>query len=186
METILLAGKKELDIYINPQRQQLLRTLTLHGQPMTPKQISVYMGISASAVQHHIRKLVELGVVEQTHTESIRGIMAHYYRAKAVMVRIGCEAGDAAQPQRMALIQNGVNSVLNGYLQYVANATPTVAAPDALGDVLWGVARLLPQDAAKLMSLIRDFVAKQDATLATGDVWEYALIAYPVAEDAHA
>ena len=69
METIVLTGKKELDIYMNPQRQNILRCMQIHGAPMTAKQIADQIGISASSVQHHIRLLKELGLIEQSHTE---------------------------------------------------------------------------------------------------------------------
>jgi DNA-binding transcriptional ArsR family regulator len=37
------------------------------------------MGISASAAQHHIKKLMELGLVALSHTRRVRGITASYY-----------------------------------------------------------------------------------------------------------
>jgi predicted ArsR family transcriptional regulator len=43
------------------------------GVPMTAKQIADKIGISASSVQHHIRLLAELGIVEQSHIEQITG-----------------------------------------------------------------------------------------------------------------
>ena len=73
METIELSGKKELDIYINPQRQNLLRCMQIAGVPMTAKQIADKIGISASSVQHHIRLLAELGIVEQSHIDRFTG-----------------------------------------------------------------------------------------------------------------
>jgi hypothetical protein len=36
METIVLTDAKALNIYINPQRQNMLRILRLAGEPMTP------------------------------------------------------------------------------------------------------------------------------------------------------
>ena len=115
MQTIVLTGKKELDIYINPQRQRLLRLLTVQGAPMTPKRLSVLLGISPSAVQHHLQKLLELGVVGLDHTEPVRGITARYYRALPVTVHIGCQSGDEHQAQRLALIQNALGEVFNGF-----------------------------------------------------------------------
>ena len=58
MEPIILSGKKELDIYVNPQRQNILRCMQIKGEPMTAKQIADQVGISASSVQHHIRLLL--------------------------------------------------------------------------------------------------------------------------------
>ena len=125
MDTVVLVGKKELDIFINPQRQRLLRAMTLAGQPMTPKQLSGELGISPSAVQHHLGKLVELGVVAESRTERIHGITAHYYAALPVSVRVGCGVRDEHEGQRMALVQNGINAVLTGFANYLAQQEAT-------------------------------------------------------------
>ena len=89
MEPIVLTGKKELDIYVNPQRQNILRCMQIAGVPMSAKQIADQVGISASSVQRHIRLLRELGIVEQSHTEQIHGITATYFRVLPRNVRIG-------------------------------------------------------------------------------------------------
>ena len=203
METVVLSGKRELDIFINPQRQRLLRELTLAGEPMTPKQLSGRLGISASAVQHHIQKLCSLGVVAQSHTERIRGITAHYYQALPVTVRVGYGVEQGYENQRLTLLQNGVNNVLQGFDRYLQGEAATRAQsgtpnPDAdmqaethaensaTGDVLWGVSRLTQEEARTVMALIRDFLQAHETPAPDRQAWEYALIAYPVGKEPHA
>ena len=203
METVVLSGKRELDIYINPQRQRLLRELALAGEPMTPKQLSGVLGISASAVQHHIQKLKSLGVVGESHTERIRGITAHYYQALPVTVRVGYGVEEGYDTQRLALLQNGVNGVLQGFDRYLRKEAKTRAAdgtgrqprpeepesePYAIptGDVLWGISRLTQEEASAVMTLIRDFLRVHETPAPDRVTWEYALIAYPVSGEQHA
>ena len=215
MQTITLGTKAQLDIYINPQRQRLLRLLTIAAKPMTPKQLSVALGISASATQHHIAKLVTLGVVALSHTEQIKGITAHYYQAVPVTVRIGYSNVPEDQAQRVAIIQNGVNEVLGGYIRHaslLAETSPAVArlmqqsallhtVPEdapcpsqddtaaltaTLGDVLRGVVHLSRQEAEQLMRTVRDFLRDHEVHTPDTQPWEYALIAYPVQEDEYA
>ena len=59
---ITLVTRKQMDIYMNPQRQRLLKAMEVSGVPMTPKQLSNVLKISASSVSLHIRKLEELGL----------------------------------------------------------------------------------------------------------------------------
>ena len=202
MDTVVLSGKRELDIYINPQRQRLLRELTLAGMPMTPKQLSVRLGISASAVQHHIQKLVSLGVVGESHTEHIRGITAHYYQALPVTVRVGYGVEQGYESQRLTLLQNGVNNVLQGFDRYLQKevaarigdgestpkngSTADASAETVAGDVLWGVSRLTREEARTVMALIRDFLQAHESPAPDRQAWEYALIAYPVGREPHA
>ncbi len=216
MQTITLATKEQLDIYINPQRQRLLRFLAITARPMTPKELSVALGISASATQHHIARLVSLGVVALSHTKQIRGITAHYYHALPVTVRIGYGSVPEEQAQRIAIIQNSVNNVLGGYIEHASAHAATSPAvkklmhqPDpaanvaieayqaaaetdavdvtaAIGDVLTGVAHLRPQEAQQLARMVRAFLREHETATRDTNPWEYALIAYPVQEASRA
>jgi hypothetical protein len=52
MKKVVLTTKEELNIYMSPTRQQLLRLLNVANTPMTPKMLSDKLQISASSVQH--------------------------------------------------------------------------------------------------------------------------------------
>jgi DNA-binding transcriptional ArsR family regulator len=141
VDTVLLKGKRELDIYINPQRQELLRRMRLAGAPVTPKQLSDRMGISASSVQHHIKKLLELGVVELDHTERIRGITASYYHVPPKVVRIGGLIEDENAVQRLALMQNALTQTFSGFSEYLNRGAANLGDRQH-GDMLYGIIRL--------------------------------------------
>lgn len=180
METIVLSGKKELDIYINPQRQNLLRCMRVSGVPMTAKQISVQLGISASAVQHHIKKLVELGVIGLSHTERIHGITASYYKVLPKTVSFGGLPDDDTDVQRLTFMQNELNSIFTNFVSY--NKGNAALDGDTLpGDVLSGIIYLGHEEAKELYDIIRNFLDSHEQKEGSRTVpWEYALIAYPV------
>ncbi len=182
MGTILLSGKRELDIYINPQRQNLLRRMRLAGAPVTPKFLADQMGISASSVQHHIKKLLELGVVELDHTERIRGITASYYRVPPKVVRIGGLIEDENAAQRLALMQNALNTAFSGFSEYCKKGVASVKQGEQHGDMLSGIIRLKNEEAKQLYGLIRAFLDAHEPGEGEGTPWEYALVAYPVSE----
>ncbi len=180
MDTIVLSGKKELDIYINPQRQRLLRCMKISGVPMTPKQLSDQLGISASAVQHHIKKLVELGIVELSHTERIRGITASYYRALPKTISIGGQIADENDEQRLAIMQNSMNSMFSSFTDYCKSNRARMEQGAQHGDILSGVVHLTREEAKELYGLIRTFLDSREERKDGTSPWEYALIAYPV------
>ena len=186
MEPIVLTGKKELDIYINPQRQNILRTMQIHTLPMTAKQIADLVGISASSVQHHIRLLRELGIVEQSHTEQIHGITATYFRVLPRTVRIGSLVADEHSNQRTAIMQANLNSVFTGFLSYCADTSEQSVGDGPFGDMLSGIAHLRADEAKQLYTLITDFLQAHESAESHTAAWEYALIAYPVEEKPHA
>lgn len=183
---IVLTGKKELDIYVNPQRQRLLRVLALEGCPVTPKTLSDRMGISPSSVQYHLKKLISLGLVAQHHTKKINGITAHFYRLVPCTISIGRPPAEGHMEERIALMQNGVSGVFNGFANYLRQANNGSLPAPPLGDLLWGIARLSPQEATELHHIIHRFLEAHEPSEVQGDAWEYALIAYPVKEEPHA
>jgi DNA-binding transcriptional regulator GbsR (MarR family) len=180
MEPIVLTGKKELDIYVNPQRQNILRQMQIAGTPMTAKQIADLVGISASSVQHHIRLLCELGIVEQSHTEQIHGITATYFRVLPRTVRIGSFVADECGNQRVAIMQSSLNSIFTNFLRYCAKTGEPRPGEPQFGDMLSGISHLRDDEASELYALICDFLQAHETVAEHTTAWEYALIAYPV------
>lgn len=185
MDVVVLSGKKEMDIYINPQRQKLIRCMRLAKAPQTPKQLADQMGISASAVQHHLKKLGELGLVEVSHTELIHGITASYYKLLPKTVSIGGTMGGLIQDeyaeQRFALMQNSVSAVFEGFARYCKNADKSNSHTEH-GDILSGIIYLAPQEAKELNGIIRAYLDAHETAKEDCEPWEYALITYPVQE----
>jgi DNA-binding transcriptional ArsR family regulator len=185
MKKISLSTKQELDIYMNPTRQQILRQLSLSGTPMTPKMLADKLKISASGVQHHLKKLISLGVVELDHTEMIHGITASFYKLAPVQVQIGLEKDDDLDHQREVLIQNSVFNILSGFQQRLQKAkTASEPINSTMGDVMTGVVYLTPEASADLMKMIEDFIRQHSTPRPNTQPWEYALIAYNAKENA--
>ncbi|MEN6470060.1 MAG: winged helix-turn-helix domain-containing protein [Clostridiaceae bacterium] len=184
MDTIILSGKRELAIYINPQRQRLLRCMELAQTPQTPKRLAEKMDISPSAVQHHLKMLMELGLVEVSHTERIHGITASYYRALPKTVSIGGPLGsllqDESAAQRLALMQHSVSAVFEGFSAYCKGGAGHAGEDAPHGDVLTGILHLAPEEAKELYGMIRAYLDLHQTFGAGSEPWEYALIAYPV------
>jgi len=184
MEKISLSTKQELDIYMNPTRQQILRQLSLSDTPMTPKMLADKLKISASGVQHHLKKLISLGLVELDHTEMIHGIKASFYKLAHVQVQIGFGKDDELDPQREVLIQNSVFNILSGFQQRLKKAkADSKPINSTMGDVMTGVVYLTPEASADLMKMIEDFIKKHSIPQNNTQPWEYALIAYNAKEE---
>lgn len=185
MRKISLSTKQELDIYMNPTRQQLLRQLSLSIKSMTPKMLADKLKISASGVQHHLKKLMSLGLVELEHTEVIHGITARFYKPVQVQVQIGIDKDDELNKQREALIQNSVFNVLAGF-QHRLHKVKAASEPinSSMGDIMTGVVYLTPEASANLMNMIEDFIRQHSIPQQNTQPWEYALIAYNATEEA--
>lgn len=185
MKKISLSTKQELDIYMNPTRQQILRQLSLSDTSMTPKMLADKLKISASGVQHHLKKLISLGLVELDHTEMIHGIKASFYKLAHVQVQVGIGKDDELNQQREVLLQNSIFNVLSGFQQRLKKAKAASEPINVtMGDVKTGVVYLTPDASADLMNLIEDFIQKHSIPQHNTQPWEYAIIAYNAKEDA--
>jgi hypothetical protein len=187
MKKIALTTKEELNIYMSPVRQQLLRQLSISGVPMTPKMLADKLRISASAAQHHIKKLMLLGLIEPDHTESINGITASFYKPAQVTVQIGLGRDDDLVRQKDALVQDSIAQVYDGFCSHMKTRIDVSGSRDIdelrkWGDILSGVAYLGDKESQELMKLIDNFLEKHAAPGAGRHPWEYALIVYNAEE----
>lgn len=180
-KTIRLTTRGELNIYMSPVRQELLRTLRLADGPMTPKALADRLHISPSSVQHHLKKLLSLGVVEVDHQSAINGITATYYREISATVQVGLGRGNDLQEEREALTTEVVGRVLQGFLKLTRSAPPGMEGEELnrYGILVNGVLNLSPEEREELMALVDSFLLAHD-TPAPGrtERWEYALLAY--------
>lgn len=180
MKYIKLETKKDLETYMNPQRQRLLRQMHLLGEPVTPKQLSVLLDISPSSVQYHIKRLEDLGVVELDHTAQINGITARYYIPAVVTVSYGLYQGDAATyTDKEILSQNLFAQVQQGFLEACRRAC-SAGNEDAVlyGDAISGVAYLTPEEGKELLLYLRNMVDSHARKGPGQQAWEYGMILY--------
>lgn len=187
MKRIALTSKKDLDIYMSPTRQQLLRQLNIENAPMTPKMLADKLKISASGVQHHIKKLMQLGLIELDHTEAINGITASFYKPAQVTVQIGLSQSDELAEQREVLLQNSIAQVYDGFLKQMKKRICLQGDkdPDSLqkwGDILSGVVHLNEKQSVELMKLVTEFIEQNSAPTSDSSPWEYAIIVYNAGE----
>ncbi len=175
MRKIRLTTKKELNIFMSPVRQQLLRILTLADGPMTPKMLSDRLEISPSSVQHHLRKLLELGIVELSHTEEINGITARYYRPAEVSVQIGLEDSNELTPQKQVLMQNILAQVYDGFREQMGKRR---GSEPTWGDLQTGALHLKDEDAARLMQMVKEYIEQYARPGVGTNPWELAFIFY--------
>ncbi len=188
MDKIILSTKKELEIYMNPVRQQLIRLLEKSKTPMTPKMIADKMDISASSVQHHIKKLMSLNLLELDHTELIHGITARYYKPTYASVQIGLQHNDDTVSQREVFLQEKVAHTYDGFIAQKKKVINSLGESgpeikEQWGDVMTGVLHLTDEDARELFQLIDGFVEKHAEPSKEKHPWEYALILYNARED---
>jgi predicted ArsR family transcriptional regulator len=154
---------------------------------MTPKMLADKLQISASGVQHHIKKLMQLGLIELDHTEAINGITASFYKPVQVTVQIGLSQSDALAEQKEVLVQNCIAQVYDGFLRQMKKRISLTGEKDSdslqkWGDILSGVVHLDEEQSLQLMQLVTEFIDQNSAPTSDSSPWEYSIIAYNAGE----
>jgi len=90
-DSITLSTMNEIKIISNPIRMRVLRNYYSIGKPATVKQMAVYMGEVPANIHYHVKKLIEINVLELHHTESVNGITAKFYVPTAKHIKIDDE-----------------------------------------------------------------------------------------------
>jgi len=179
-KTITLSTREDLKVYMSPLRQELLRIMEIHGRPMTAKALADRLKISASSAQHHIKKLMGLGIIVPDHTELKNGITASFFRLAGVTVSIGQMMDDLVN-ERKAVVQSIVHRKMEAYFKGLETAKAMGIPADTLrqyGDMQSGVVHLNPSDAQELFRMITEFTESHSRPSEDTQAYEYALIAY--------
>lgn len=187
MKEIILDTPEKNKIYMNPQRQRLIRLMQVSGEAMTPKQLSNELGISPSAATAHIKKLESLGVLRLDHTKKINGITAKYYALEDVNISLKTneQQDDSVVNEQEVFLNYMMNENWQGFLEYKRNLWArgeknTDAPAPVTGDVISSVAFLTDEDAAQLKNYIIDFLAAHADKQPNTKPWSTTLLAYPV------
>lgn len=189
MKEIILDTPAKNKIYMNPQRQRLIRLMEINGEAMTPKQLSNELGISPSAVTAHIKKLESLGLIKLDHTKKINGITAKYYALEDVSISLKFnQQKDASVSNEQEVFLNYMmNENWQGFLEYQKELSASKeenheSVDKVQGDVINGVAFLTDEDAATLKKYIVDFLKVHAKKEPNTKPWSTTLLAYPVRE----
>lgn len=179
--TLEITTREQLDIYMNPQRQRLLHEMQVLARPATCKQLADAMGISASSVTHHMRKLETLGLVEVDHTELVRGITARFWRAVPTEVALRANEDGDLQEEKMLLVDYLNQQVFKGMRSYVASGA--VEREERLGlahgELRSGVMYLTEDEARSFQRMVNDFLEAHDEPREGAVPWEFSVAGFP-------
>lgn len=68
----------------HPARRQILRLLNQPGVEASPSDMLESMSVGLSALSFHAQVLNELGVIQGTRTQQVRGAVEHFYASNVV------------------------------------------------------------------------------------------------------
>lgn len=79
---------KEIRVFNDPYRKEILKTLSLLSRPATAKEVAVEMNESPSKINYHMGILLKYGFIDLHHTKNINGITAKYYNLAMDVVKV--------------------------------------------------------------------------------------------------
>lgn len=119
--TFIASTEEELKVLSSPQRQRIFKVLLSEGLPLHGKEIADRLGIKAASAHYHLKKMEEIGVVCESHTQVINGITARYYKTTFDSIVLGDDflenTGDHLTNQKMQFIHSTFNSNRDAFLK---------------------------------------------------------------------
>ncbi len=106
-DVITISNGDHIKILMDKKRMEVLRVIREKKVPMTSKQVAECLGINASTVNFHTKKLCSIGVLEVVRTEVVNGIIAKYLAPTASHFKIiSCDVDSSTA----ALVNDSISS----------------------------------------------------------------------------
>lgn len=165
-ECITLKTMNEIKIISNPIRLKVLRNYYAYGKPATVKQMAVYMGEVPANIHYHVKKLVEIKILELHHTENVNGITAKFYIPTAKSIKIDDENNTIEGGyinEKEIIVSNVFDESKTEFLKSMR-----ISSEDEKGTIVASKVRLTKKEYQEVIDFISKLAAKKD-----GDDQEY-------------
>lgn len=96
-----LTGEAQISAYLHRMRMDILAAL--RDGPSTISQIGSKLGVHPANLTRHVRKLVDAGLVELSHTRDTGRNLEKYYRSVADTFDVAPGADELSAPHKIAL-----------------------------------------------------------------------------------
>ena len=103
---------KEIRVINDPYRQEIMTAISFIGEPATAKNIADFMGEPPSKVNYHVGILYKYGFIDLSHTDTINGIVAKFYKRSNSIFKIKIE-GKNSQTKEIAALRDMVASTFD-------------------------------------------------------------------------
>lgn len=172
-DSITLKTMSEIKIISNPIRMKVLRNYYTLGKPATVKQMAVFMGEVPANIHYHVKKLVEINVLELHHTENVNGITAKFYLPVAKSIKIEDEDNtitDGYINEKEIIVSNIFDEGKKEFL----SALRELNSDDEKGTLFATKVALTEEEYTKVVDYIHDLV-ESNRTTEQNDKKQYLL-----------
>jgi predicted ArsR family transcriptional regulator len=76
----VIKTEEELKVFNDPYRMKIIKTFQKSEDPLTVKACADIMGEVPAKIHYHVKKLIDIEILELDHVEVINGINAKYYK----------------------------------------------------------------------------------------------------------
>lgn len=156
-DLITLKTPKEIKIISNPIRMKVLKNYYALNTPTTVKQMAVHMGEVPANIHYHVKKLIEINVLELDHTQSVNGIIAKFYVPSAKSIVISDDDETSTCVNEKEIIINNVFE--QGKTQFVAAMD---LKSDEVGKLVNTEVMLTEEEHKKVLDYIEQLVDKKE------------------------
>lgn len=103
----IISTTEEIKAFSDPFRLSIINVYREQKQPLTVKKCADILGVFPAKVLYHVKKLLEINVLELDHIEVINGINAKYYKLLKTRFHIQIQEGSVDEvKQNLEYVNN--------------------------------------------------------------------------------
>jgi hypothetical protein len=120
----VISTEEELKIFNDPYRMKIIRTYQQSEVPLTVKGCADIMGEVPAKVHYHVKKLLNVDILELDHIEVINGINAKFYKLPKTSFTISLKDTDENNHFRqLGQVHNIVSNIIEDFKQNFMKST---------------------------------------------------------------
>ncbi len=113
---LVLKTLKEIRVFQDPYRQQIIKVYEQSNKPMTAKQVADVLGEPPSKVHYHVKVLEKFLFLTLSHTENINGIVARYMEIAYNGVKIERSNDNRIKDEIYIMVENEFDKIKENYI----------------------------------------------------------------------
>ncbi|MCK5811564.1 MAG: helix-turn-helix transcriptional regulator [Clostridiales bacterium] len=113
---LVLKTLKEIRVFQDPYRQQIIKVYEQSNKPMTAKQVADILGETPSKVHYHVKVLEKFSFLVLSHTENINGIIARYMKIAYHNVKIQRSNDNKIKDEIYTMVENQFDKMKENYI----------------------------------------------------------------------
>jgi predicted ArsR family transcriptional regulator len=157
---LVLKTIKEIRVFQDPYRQQIIKALEEFRRPATAKQIADALGEPASKVHYHVKILENYKILKLSHTENINGIIARFMEVTHDSIKILRPDDKKARDEVYSMIEDTFDHMKHNFIDKLKAIPDNADESSFNGSLKTGIIYMTEDEAKEMEGFLEEKAEK--------------------------